>query len=95
MKLSKGTRGRLYAVWVCSLVVALPAVIGAAIILGTQMGPVFKLIKSFQIEPAVAQLKPIGLMLLADVAVLLLPLIPLRHLMIAACIHTGEQAKEQ
>lgn len=90
--LIKGRRGGLCAVWFCSLIIAIPFLIGLVVILKTQLGPVIQMIKYFQFKGLGAKLLPLGLWLLADFIVLLLPFVPLRHLMIAAYCHGGEQA---
>lgn len=92
-KLPKGTRGRLMLTWLCSIVTALPFLIASAVIVATQIGPVAKNLKTFQIEAAIAMLKPMGIQMLIAFVVLAMPLIPLRHLMIAACVHC-DGAKE-
>ena len=91
--LLKGRRKGHCAVWLVSLLVAVPFIAVAAVILGTQLPPVLKMVKVFQFSGLGSALKTMGLLLLADFVVLLLPLVPLRHLMLAAYDH-GEKAGE-
>ena len=93
-ELLKKRHGGLCAVWLCSLIIAVPFIIGLAIILKTQLPGIVTLIKTFQFKGLGAKLLPLGLWILGDFVVLLLPLVPLRHLMIASYCYQGQREEK-
>ena len=93
--LLKKNRGGVMRTWLCSLAVIIPFVIALAVIIAFAL-PGFKAaIKAFQINAIGPMLKKVLWEIVAAAVLLLLPVVPLRHQMLAAHVVGLKQAAEK
>ena len=93
--LLKGHRGGVIRTWLCSFVIALPFVIAVAAVLCHYVPDLAKALNRFNMDAMKTLGKSMLLWLGGSVLVLLLPLIPLRHLMVAAYVGGLQDAADR